>query len=200
MAKNEELLSKFKGCELKSNKEAIRWAVEKYGWAWRTAETYYYQWKKIFMNGANCVPKDVKKNIDADAKTDNATDVEKAIREYKKKKAREESAANPASEVDAMIQEVKAETNKLANKEAEFSKEEKAILDILCPIEENPFKGLEIKFEGNEYSYILKDKAFLVRDTKAGIQFDFASIGAWNTFKNEVDAAFKYAEKLGGLI
>lgn len=69
MKSNKELLKMFEGCEGMSSHKAITQVMDKYKYTKPTAQSYYYAWKKLYMHGANCIPKEPMKIIDNTIKT-----------------------------------------------------------------------------------------------------------------------------------
>lgn len=60
---NDTIRAMFDGCENMDKGNILNMLISKYGVKESTAQTYYYTWKREFMNGANCVPKEAKKKI-----------------------------------------------------------------------------------------------------------------------------------------
>lgn len=179
MLNNEVLLMKFKGAEKMTSSAAIKWAARKNKWAPATAEKYYYAWKKIYMHGANCVPQEIRRSI------------ENTTEESTCKGTISEKEGNKPMEINNDV---------MSGPDAKelFDKEEKEILNQLCGPEEMPFKEMNVKFKGNNGAYTITKDGFKLEEN--GMKLNFSDVEEWNEFKNEIDIAFKYVEKVGGLI
>jgi poly(A) polymerase Pap1 len=66
----------------------VKHLVKEFGISKKSAETYYYRWKKEFMKTSKCVPKDLVKKInnkDVDEVKEKAREVEKINIDYEPK-------------------------------------------------------------------------------------------------------------------
>lgn len=63
MSKYEMLKMFFDRNESFSKEESMKKASKKFNIKENTAQTYYYRWKKEFMNTGKCVPKEEKKEV-----------------------------------------------------------------------------------------------------------------------------------------